>query len=346
MGTKVSSVRKRNLPYQSINPKYLISGQIQREFVISSAGVVFNDFLGGNLTYAYAGLRYWEQSIGLISRLSADFPKELLTWLKKMDGDVSGIIQKETSFEQRSFCAVDRDGSYTTDRPLAHYSRVGTEFPKTLLNFDGYKDNQLTPTYQEKEVPYQFLHSEIALVLPEDLSSQIAILSHLTKGTIQKFVLAPTNESMYPRFWNDWTLILKNLDVLLISEKNIQSLFNEPQKSLWDSIETLFSFGLKAVIINKDRLAYWIMDKPSQKRWIIPAYPVQPQYPLGTDAAFAGGFLFGYQKTYDILEGTLSGLVTASLMAGGVTPPSIFDALPGLADARLETMRKAVILVT
>jgi len=346
LGAKVSTGRTKNLPVKSINPKYVISGQIQREFVISSAGAAYNDFLGGNLTYAYAGLRYWEQSIGLISRLSADFPKELLTWLTKMGGDVSGIIQKETSFEQRSFCAVDRDGSYTTERPLAHYSRAGSEFPKSLLNFDGHKDNQPTPTYLEKEIPYPYLHSEIALVLPEDLSSQTAIVSHLGKGTIQKFVLVPSNESMYPQFWNDWILILKNLDVLLISEKNIQSLFNEPQKSLWDSIETLFSFGLKAVIVNKDRLAYWIMDKSSQKRWIIPAYPVQSQYPAGTDAAFAGGFLFGYQKSYDILEGTLSGLVTASLMAGGVTPPSIFDALPGLADARLETMRKAVILVT
>jgi len=342
LGAKVSKGRKNDLPNNPPTPKVLISGQIQREFVISAAGNAWSNFLGGNLTYAFAGLRYWEQSIGLISRLSSGFPKDLLAWLEKMSGDISGIVHKETSFEQRSFCAVNRDGSYTAERPLAHYSRAAAEFPKMLLDFNGSNNNQIPPPYRENEVPFHFLHSELALVLPEALPSQIAILSYLAKGTIQRFILSPSNDSMYPQFWDDWILILKNLDVLIISEKNIQSLFNQPQKSLWDSTEALFSFGVNAVVINKDRMAYWIMEKSSRKRWIIPTYPVQAQYPLGTDAAFAGGFLAGYQKSHDILEGTLFGLVSASLMAGGVTPPSIFDTLPGLAEARLETLRRAV----
>jgi len=336
--------QKKALSINPINPKYIISGQILREFVISPVGNSFDNFLGGNLTYAFAGLRYWEQSIGLISRLSADFPKGLLSWLEEMGADISGINQKEAVFEQRSFWAVNQEGSAVNDRPLAHYSQANAEYPKLLLGFPG-TENQVFPPYVEDDVPYHFLHSDLAMVLPEDLSSQTAILSHLDKGAIQRVILSPSNEFMHPRFWEDWLLIFKNLDVLLITEKNIQSLFNLPQKSLWDSIEMLFSFGIKAVIVNKDRLAYWIMEKTTRRRWIIPTYPVQMQYPMGTDTAFAGGFMFGYQKSFDILEGTLFGLVTASLMAGGVTPPSIFDALPGLADARLAALRKAAILL-
>jgi sugar/nucleoside kinase (ribokinase family) len=342
---KVSTGRKKAIRNDSTKPKYVISGQIQREFVISPAGIASNNYLGGNLIYAYAGLRFWEQSIGLISRLSADFPEEILSWLVKMGADTSGIFQKEILFEQRSFCAVNKDDSITFDHPLAHYANVGAVFPKLLLNFDGSK-KQTLPTYLENEVPFPFLHSEIALIMPEDLSSQTAVLSHLVKGTIPKFILSPSDEFMYPQFWNDWILILKNLDVLIISEKNILSLFNQPQKSLWDSIATLFSFGVKAVVVNKDKLAYWIMDRSSQKRWIIPAYPIQTQYPLGSEAAFAGGFLYGFQRSNDILEGTLIGMVTESLMAGGVTPPAIFDTLPGLAEARLENLRRATNIVS
>ena len=342
MGIEVSLGGTKIHDKKSINPKYLISGQIQQEFVISLAGSAYNNFLGGNLAYAFAGLRYWDQSIGLISRLSADFPRDSLTWFEKMGADVSGIIQKETRFEQRSFCAVNRDGSYTIEKALVQYLRIGKEFPKMLLNFVDPEINRTIPSYLEREFPFSYLHSELVLVLPEDLSSQTTIMSHLGNESIQKFILSPSNMFMYPRYWNDWLLVFKNLDVLLISEKNIQTLFNQPQKSLWDSIETLLSFGIKAVVVNKDGLAYWIMENSSRKRWIVPAYPIQAQYPLAIDPAFAGGFLYGYQESHDVLEGTLIGLVSSSLMAGGVAPASIFDALPGIADGRLEILRRAV----
>jgi sugar/nucleoside kinase (ribokinase family) len=344
LGVKVTTSQRKVISNNSINPKYVISGQIQSEFVLSLAGIASNDFLGGNLLFAYAGIRYWEQSIGLIGRLSADFPANSLSWLEKMGADISGILQKDIPFEQRSFCAVNRDGSITYNHPLAHYANAGAEFPKILLTFDG-ANKQIPPAFLESEIPFPYLHSEIALMMPEDLSAQTAILSHLAKGTIRKFVLSPSDEFMYPQYWEDWSLILKNLDVLIISEKNIRSLFNQPQKSLWESIETFFSFGVKAVVVKKDKLAYWIMDKSSHKRWIIPAYPIQAQYPLGSESSFAGGFLYGFQKSSDILEGTLFGMVTESLMAGGVTPPSIFDTLPGLAEARLENLRQATNIV-
>ena len=56
---------------------YLISGQIHQEFSISQSGVTFNGYLGGNLTYAFSALSYWDSNIGLISRVGSNFPRRV-----------------------------------------------------------------------------------------------------------------------------------------------------------------------------------------------------------------------------------------------------------------------------
>jgi hypothetical protein len=320
--------------------KYLIAGRIEREYVISTNGVPHNNFLGGNLSYAFAGLRYWDQSIGLISRLSVDFPLDRLAWFTRMGADISGIKQKTSAFEQRSFCRVSQENIYGNDA-LAHYAHFGMEFPKELLDFQKITGKTALPPYLSSEIPLIFLNSECALILPDDILAQTSLITYLGKVHLPKYILAPSPEFMYPRFWDEWCVLFKNLDVLLTNEKSIRVLCNEPQKSLWEIMENISILGVKGIILNKEKMGYWIFNKSTGKKWILQNYPIQEQYPVGAEAAFSGGALFGYQKSDDLLEAALYGAVSASLMAGGVPPFSIFDSLPGLAEARLEVLKRA-----
>ncbi|WP_322808043.1 PfkB family carbohydrate kinase, partial [Thermanaerothrix sp.] len=67
--------------------------------------------------------------------------------------------------------------------------------------------------------------------------------------------------------------------------------------------------------------------------------------PTGAGDAFCGGFLAGYRQTYDPLAAVLHGNVSASLVIEGSGPFYALEALPGLAQARLEALRDAVSVV-
>jgi sugar/nucleoside kinase (ribokinase family) len=64
--------------------------------------------------------------------------------------------------------------------------------------------------------------------------------------------------------------------------------------------------------------------------------------PTGAGDAFCGGFLAGYRRTYDPLEAVLFGNISASLVVEGTGPFYALDALPGLAQARLDALRQSV----
>jgi ribokinase len=85
-----------------------------------------------------------------------------------------------------------------------------------------------------------------------------------------------------------------------------------------------------------------LYDAVSKKRWEIPAYPARLDDPTGAGDSFCGGFLAGYQKTFDPLRAVIYGSVSASLTIEGSGAFHALDALPGLAQARLETLSSQV----
>jgi hypothetical protein len=85
-----------------------------------------------------------------------------------------------------------------------------------------------------------------------------------------------------------------------------------------------------------------LYDADRGRKWEIPAYPARVHNPTGAGDAFCGGFLAGYQRTYDPLEAVLYGNVSFSLVAEGEGPFYALDALPGLPQARLEYLRGSV----
>jgi sugar/nucleoside kinase (ribokinase family) len=58
--------------------------------------------------------------------------------------------------------------------------------------------------------------------------------------------------------------------------------------------------------------------------------------------AFAGGFLVGYRKTYNPLEGALMGSVAASVVMEGCGAFYALDAMPELVNLRLAALRNMV----
>jgi ribokinase len=132
------------------------------------------------------------------------------------------------------------------------------------------------------------------------------------------------------------------LTAFLPNEEEIRSLFHGRSTDLWEMMEALAGYGCEFVVVKRGERGQLLFDRATKSRWEISAYPARVTDPTGAGDAFCGGFLAGYRQTYDPLQAVLHGSVSASLVVEGSGPFFALDALPGLAQARLEALREGV----
>jgi cytidine kinase len=97
--------------------------------------------------------------------------------------------------------------------------------------------------------------------------------------------------------------------------------------------------GCRVIVIKRGASGQTVVDGRTGEAWQIPAYPVQVRDITGAGHAYCGGFLAGWEATSDVLEAGLRGAVSASLAVEGIGPMYPLEAMPGLAQARLEALR-------
>jgi len=138
--------------------------------------------------------------------------------------------------------------------------------------------------------------------------------------------------------FDDVRTLLRSLTAFLASEEKLRALFWGRTDDLWQMAEILGSFGCEFIVVKRGARGQLLYDSVSKKRWEIPAYPAQRVDPTGAGDSFCGGFLAGYQETYDPLQAVLHGSVSASLTIEGSGALHALEALPGLAQARLDSL--------
>jgi sugar/nucleoside kinase (ribokinase family) len=99
-------------------------------------------------------------------------------------------------------------------------------------------------------------------------------------------------------------------------------------------------YGPQIIVIKRGLLGQMLYDAPGNHRYEISAYPSRVADPTGAGDAFCGGFLAGFQQTNDPLMAALHGSVSASLVIEGSGPFYASGVLPGLAKARLHSLKE------
>jgi ribokinase len=164
----------------------------------------------------------------------------------------------------------------------------------------------------------------------------------LRQAEFTTVTLDPSPGYMNPTFWDDVPALLTGLTAFLPSEEEMRSLFQGRSTDLWEMAEALAAYGCEIIIIKRGEGGQMLYDAATRTRWEVTAYPSRMVDPSGAGDAFGGGFLAGYRRSYDALEAVLFGNISASLVVEGTGPFYALDALPGLAQARLEALRQAV----
>jgi sugar/nucleoside kinase (ribokinase family) len=328
-----------------MEPQFLVFGQLTREYLLPAVGHPRLDVAGGSLLYAAAGLRVWESEIGLVGRVGNDYPREWLNHCQTRGFDTSGIRIISRNLDVREFIAYSEAFEANRINPVSHFARRDMIFPKSLLGYQP-PDDKKKPDRDSMlivtDIPNDYLTARAALLCPMDLVTQTQLIAGMKLGSVHTFVLDPGPATMTRTARRELPALLNGVTAFLPSQEELCNLFWGETYDLWKMAEAVSMYGCEYVVIKCGSRGQLLFDANNKRKWEIPAYPARLADPTGAGHAFCGGFLAGYCKNYDPLEGVLYGNVSASLKLEGSGAFYPLDVLPGLAEARLGALRNMV----
>ncbi|WKZ37806.1 MAG: carbohydrate kinase family protein [Anaerolineales bacterium] len=331
-----------------MKPTFAIAGKLTREYLLPPSGNPRLDAPGGSLLYAAGGLAVWDSSIGLVARINEEYPRE---WLNDLEGrgfDIGGIrIHREAQpLDLRSFIAYTDKNERTASSAVSHFARRQLTFPKSLLGYqpldDSYRNPQETDPVSPAalDVPKDFRDAGFVHLCPFDFTSQSQMVSLFKNASNQTVCLDPAPSYMKPSLWRDLRVVLQGVTAFHPSEEEMRTLFWGETNDLWEMARHVSGYGPQVIVVKRGALGQLLYDAAGDHRYEIPAYPSRMADPTGAGDAFCGGFLAGFQRTIDPLMAVLHGNVSASLKIEGSGPFYPLDVMPGLAEARLHSLKE------
>jgi sugar/nucleoside kinase (ribokinase family) len=333
------------------NPTFVLAGCLRRDTILPPTGRPLIDVAGGSLLYAAAGLAVWERDIGLLSRVGEDYPHEWIRSFEQRGLDTRGIRILPEPLDLRFFLAYTDPQTAQEGNPVAHFARLGLTFPKSLFGYQPSKGTldsrtaSLPSSPRPADIPKDYLDARAVHLCPMDYLAHSRLLAAFQQAQVTTTSLDPGTGYLVPAMWDEVRTMLHGLTAFLPSEEKLRALFWGKTDNLWEMAEAVGAFGCELVIIKRGGRGQLLYEADSRKRWEVPAYPTRLADPTGAGDTFCGGFLAGYRQTYDPLRAVLYGNVSASLNMEGSGAFHAMEALPGLAQARLEALRDMVRVV-
>ncbi len=329
--------------------KFIVAGQINREFIIDVNGRTASNLQGGSLLYAAASIRHWGDRVGLLGVVDQNYPKEWLAVLRKNGLDTRGIKNTDEEIELRSFYAYPDVHTCICDNPVAVYAAHNLVYPKELLGYVYDPEETMChkfPLYSRillEKVPDDYLEATAAHICPLDATCQIKLVAVLEKGSVRNLTIQPHKSTMIPERLADVAVLAKDTSAIFVNEMDLRNLFRGRAQDLWEMASVLCSYGCRSVVIRIHQGGYLLLDAYSALKYMIPDYPVRVSDPTGENDVFCGAYLATYQSTYDPFTAAITGSAAASIKREGSGPFSIDVSLPGLDKARMENIRNRVV---
>ncbi len=331
--------------------RLVFAGQLRRQYLLPPEGRPLLDMPGGNLLYAATGARLWADTAALLARVGEDYPHDWLRQFEQKDIDPQGIKILPGLMDLRQFMAYTDTNSFQNSNPVSHFARLGMAFPKGLLGYQppaNDVDSRITGNADSpkiSDIPSDYFLAKAVHLCPLDYLSHAQLAPAFRQGGVATITIDPAPGYMNGNFLSDMRSLLQGITAFLPSEDEIRTLFWGRTTDLWEMAETLCSYGVEMVVIKRGGRGQYVYDRDSHKKWDVPAYPGRMADPTGAGDAFCGGFLAGYVSSFDPLQAVLYGNVSASLAIEGSGAFYALESLPGLAQARLQSLADIVRLV-
>lgn len=326
-------------------PAIVLAGRLQREFILPASAPPLLNSLGGNLTYAAGGMALWGGHAGLIARVAPDWPHAWTAQLEAWGFDCRGLRPMPDNCDSSYFVCFDEQGRAQLDNALIHFAERKLPFPSEFLQTATPSINPCSKTdyqsfsFRVNDMPSPFLDASAAHICPIDFLSHRILPSVLKQGLIQNLSMRACSCYMDPRFWEEIRPLIADVNIFMTNESQALKLFQGRSRELLTIAESLADYGPEIVLI-QGADGTKIYDRPGKHHWLIPPYPARVADPTGMSDSFDGAFIHNYRQSYDAVEAALHGAIAASFCGEGSGPAYLLGSLPGLKEARLQSLRQ------
>jgi len=324
-----------------------ILGNLTVDTIVTAGNQVLTQLLGGSAAYAAAGARVWSDSVGLLARVDVDFPDAHLQDLERHGLNVEGVKRMPERCGVDTFFVYEDEATRSSPNPASAFLRLGQPMPKSLVGYQppperdpirGYPSWALHP----EDIPKSLDGARGAHLASCPYTSQFTSIDRLQSLRVRRLSLDPETLMMKTRRPDLIKTLVNGIDVFMPSEKQARALIGPNAGDVWDVAERLLELGSKHVVIKRGPKGQCLLDGNSNEHWLIPAYPSKVVDVTGAGHAYGGGFLAEWAATEDLVEAALAGTISASLTVEGSGPLYALATLPGLAEARRESLRQNV----
>src|SRR3989304_1158989 len=250
------------------SPRFILAGQLRRDFIVLPTGEARLNVPGGNLIYAAVGLAVWEPAPppGLVARVGEDYPQEWLgEFAPRGFGTRGGDIPPQP-LDPRAFFAYPDQTMRTNEDPIAYFARMGLPFPKELLGYQNRAPTsdsraRFSPTsLHQGDLLSEYLDATAAHICPLDFLSHSLLPAVLRQAGFTLVTLDPSPGYMNPSFQDELPSLLTGLTAFLPSEEEARSFFQSRSEDLWEMAEALSSYGCEMVVIKRGERGQLLYD--------------------------------------------------------------------------------------
>ncbi len=329
-------------------PRFAVVGGLREDYFITPSGEAHLREIGGNVLYAGVGAAIWTSGVGLVARVGDNYPAEWIEQFKSRGFDTRGINVLKGWHDTRTFYAYLSLEERVDSDPAGHFARIGRPLPTELKDYTTSTEGQ---DDRRKFGPLAVRPADIPGSFHDIRGLHLAPCDYMTHRTLPEAMRAlgvkvvtcdPSVRYMQPGLKAEVAAVVRGLDAFVPSEMEVRSYYRTDAMDPWEAAAEFAAMGCRIVVIKRGANGLFVYHAESGNKWLVPAYPVTVRDVTGAGDAFGGGFNVGLADTGDPVEAALRGAVSASIVIEGAGALTGLEAHPGLAQARLDSLRESI----
>ncbi|MGF7211260.1 ribokinase [Skermanella aerolata] len=327
------------------------AGGIIIDNVVAADGRVGRDAMGGNAVYSAAGARLWLDEVGVVGRIPANYPLELLRRLSAHGIDISGIVTVDEEVREAEWFLYRADGSRADhlhapiDAPglPLHGDRLSAKECRTLeahlrampATWSDFASFRRRSPVRIEDVPVRWSSARGVHLAANQPASQRAMAEALFARGL--FVTADPGPNAQAIAEGGLSSFLAAVTAFLPSEKELAVL--APGLDPASGLASLRRQGAGTVVVKLGADGAMVASGAGHTDAVaVPAFPTAAVDPTGAGDAFCGGFLAGLVLTGDPRAAACLGTVSASFAVEDFGPFHLLGTTRGSAAERLSLL--------
>jgi sugar/nucleoside kinase (ribokinase family)/fructoselysine-6-P-deglycase FrlB-like protein len=297
-------------------PRVIVVGNLTIDDVVLPDGTTHMSSVGGNSLYTALGVRFWQPSVGLVTRRGDDFPQDLTAMLNSLGVSADGVVDIPGP-TVRNWVVYETNG----DRHWIYRT------PKERSREVAVQAGDLPVAWLEVESP------PVVHITAMPLDAAEAIVDRIRKISPHAIITLDTHEDYVGDYRQRLRALAGRVDAFLPSRSELADLvgYDEPLRALSE----LSSLLTPIIVIKMGAEGVLAWEKATGTLHAVGVGPGPVVDVTGAGDAFCGGFAAGLSLGYSSVEAAQRGTISASFAVAGFSSMYLTRVDPTEAQTRI-----------